>query len=549
MLPSTTQKGDALALGFIKTQKITLDENGKIVSGSASIVDTVYGNYGAYHSKQQVRERLGRVIYLSKDKRSGIFLSPTRGLVRYEADSDTFTPVASDDPHILEVPESRPPEIHTVFGDAYLFLSFLQKSGLNAVLKKVFDKKDDYQRVICHLAHSILRDGGRISCQNFIAKSFLSYLVSDVANSSLLSDTRFFSMLGNDSVKLSFFRTFISQMRLSLPGFGKGCYIDSTPLPNDMEDNPFNALCCHGVSSSEVMMRLILVLDEESGLPVWYDIIPGNILDISTLQTAMEDVKASLDIDIDSLVLDAGYVSKELIEKVHIGTDRTLIGRMPARKGYPYKELYWKLYHQIREAKYTFVRNRHTYFGKKMEQEIFGHKMFCYVYVDQWNALSRFRDYILDHPEAYEAMKDKDKQWLSIKYGYFVLVSNIDTSPSDLLSQYFGRTEIESVFKTSKDYLRLLPISKWTDLTVRGKLLQDVIDTIFLLKFRQTISESGTSVSEIFGRAQSLMCFLNSNNDVIVETPSKKVKEYYNLLKTDIPTYIDLKKFAADLTG
>ena len=72
---------------------------------------------------------------------------------------------------------------------------------------------------------------------------------------------------------------------------------------------------------------------------------------------------------------------------------------------------------------------------------------------------------------------------------------------------------------------------------------------IFLLKFRQTISESGTSVSEIFGRAQSLMCFLNSNNDVIVETPSKKVKEYYNLLKTDIPTHIDLKKFAADLTG
>ena len=62
------QKGDALALGFIKTQKITLDENGKIVSGSASIVDTVYGNYGAYHSKQQVRERLGRVFTSARIK-------------------------------------------------------------------------------------------------------------------------------------------------------------------------------------------------------------------------------------------------------------------------------------------------------------------------------------------------------------------------------------------------------------------------------------------------------------------------------------------------
>ena len=134
-------------------------------------------------------------------------------------------------------------------------------------MKSVFDKKTDYERAICHLAHGVLRDGARISCESFIEKSFLSYLAGDVANSSLLSDTRFFSMLGKDSVKLSFFRTFVSRMRLVSPGFGRGCYVDSTPLPNDMVDNPFNALCCHGVSSSEVMMRLMLVLDDESGLP------------------------------------------------------------------------------------------------------------------------------------------------------------------------------------------------------------------------------------------------------------------------------------------
>lgn len=536
-------------MGFIKAQKIVRDENGNIVSGSASIVDTIYGNYGTYHSKQQVRERLGKVIYLSRDKKTGIFLSPTRGMVQYEADSDTFSPVMSDDARIPGTPGSSVPEIHTVFGDSYLFLEFLQKSGLNSILKSVFDKKTDYERAICHFAHGVLRDGARISCENFIEKSFLSYLAGDVVNSSLLSDTRFFSMLGNDSVKLSFFRAFISQMRLTSPGFGKGCYVDSTPLPNDMMDNPFNALCCHGVSSSEVMMRLMLVIDDESGLPVWYDILPGNILDISTVQTAVEDVKASLDIDISSFVLDAGYISKELIEKIHIGTDRTIIGRMPARKGYPYKELYWKLYHQMKEAKYTFVRNRHTYFGKKVEQELFGQKMFCYVYVDQWNALSRFRDYLIEHPREYGAMKDKDKEWLSVKYGYFILVSNIDTDPCDLLSRYFGRTEIECVFKTGKEYLDLLPISKWTDLTVRGKILQDIIDTIILLKFRAAVSGSGTSTSEIFGKTQSLMCFLNSNSEVIVETPNKKVKEYYKLLKTEIPTHINLKRYATQLFG
>lgn len=57
-------------------------------------------------------------------------------------------------------------------------------------------------------------------------------------------------------------------MREIHPDFGKGCYVDSTPLPKDIDDNPFNALCCHGVSSSEVQSRLVLVLDDETGLPV-----------------------------------------------------------------------------------------------------------------------------------------------------------------------------------------------------------------------------------------------------------------------------------------
>ena len=86
--------------------------------------------------------------------------------------------------------------------------------------------------------------------------------------------------MGENSLKVSYFRTFVAAMQKQAPSFGKGCYVDSTPLPNDIDSNPFNALCCHGVDSSEVMTRLILVLDEKTGLPVWYDIIPGNVLDI-----------------------------------------------------------------------------------------------------------------------------------------------------------------------------------------------------------------------------------------------------------------------------
>ena len=63
--------------------------------------------------------------------------------------------------------------------------------------------------------------------------------------------------------------------------------MDSTSLPNDIDNNPFNALSCHGIDSSSIQTRLVLVLDEETGFPVWYDIIPGNVLDISDIMNTI----------------------------------------------------------------------------------------------------------------------------------------------------------------------------------------------------------------------------------------------------------------------
>lgn len=441
-------------MAFIKVQKLVYGDDGSVKSGSAAIVDAVYGNFGSYHSKQAVREKLGKVVYLSPDKRSGVFLSPTRGLVEYDADSDAFQAVNRDDPRLPEGDFFPQTEIHTVFGDAFLLLNFLEKSGILSVLRSAFSERSEYERIICHLLHSVLRDGSKISCDNFISKSFASYILQDVPIGTLGADSAYFSAMGEDNRKMAFFREFVGMMQKRDPSFGKGCYVDSTPLPNDIVDNPFNALCCHGVASSEVMTRLVLVLDEASGLPVWYDIIPGNVLDVNTIMKIVNDVADSLSIEIESLVLDAGYVSRELVETFHIGTSKTIIGRMPARKGYPYKTLYWYVKSLLGRGKYDFVRKNHAYFGYCKKIELFGYEEFAYIYVDKYTALKRYSDYLVEHEEEYASLKDRDKDWLTVKYGYFVLLSNIDATPAELLSAYFGRTEIEHVFKETLNNAR-----------------------------------------------------------------------------------------------
>ena len=83
-------------MAFIKVQKVVKDSAGSVVSGSAAIVESVYVPGKQNHSRQRVRERLGKVIYLAEDKKSGIFLSPTRGLVQYNVLSDVFSSVESN---------------------------------------------------------------------------------------------------------------------------------------------------------------------------------------------------------------------------------------------------------------------------------------------------------------------------------------------------------------------------------------------------------------------------------------------------------------------
>ncbi len=536
---------------FIKVQRLERGEDGSVIKGTASIVDVYYDKNGKgknNHSKQVPREPLGKIIYLTEDKKSGIFLSPTRGMVEYSSRSDSFAEVDSSDPRLNKSELFPVTQVHTVFGDTFLLLKVFEKTGLLSIFQSVFSKKSDFERFLCHTMHGILKDGSKITCDNFIQKSFLSYLCSDIPISTLKSDFVHFSTMGNDKIKMGFFKEFITAMRLKNPNFGRGCYVDSTPLPNDIVDNPFNALCCHGVSSCQIQTRLVLVLDEETGLPIWYDIIPGNVLDINTLQTELKDVKTSLDIDIKRLILDAGYISKELIQLCPADScEHKFIGRMPARRGFPFMALYRSVKDLTSKGKYRFVRNGYYYFGHRREITVFGVKEYAYVYVDIFNADRKCKDYIIEHEDEYSKLPATKKDWLTVKFGFFVLISNIEDTPEQILTEYYGRTEIETVFKTSKEYLQLLPINKWTDATVRGKILQDIINTIALLVLRKEKQDPKISMSEIYGKAKSLMCFCNENDTVIVETPNKKVKQYYSLYGIKVPSQVQLQSVESAL--
>ena len=536
-------------MSYIRAQFIERDESGRITKGSAAICEAVYTRKPGKksHSVQKQVERLGKVIWLSDDGKSGIFLSKTRGLVEYSSVDNQFQEVAANDPRIAGHGLFPAPSIHTVFGDAYLLLHFMQAIGISGILSDVFPTDSDRRRFLCHSLHSILKEGARITCDLFVGKSVVSHLTGDVPASSLRTDTAFFTMMGDDKVKTRFFQAWIKAVRREHPEFGKGCYVDTTPLPNDAKDNPFNALCSHGVGHVAVQTRLVLVLDEATGLPVWFTLIPGNVLDANTIMQVVDDVKDTLDIEMNSVVLDAGYVTKELVRQYPTGAKRKMIARMPAKKGYPYKALYEEVKDKVGNGKYTFVRNSHMYFGDRKKITLFDTETWAYIYVDRYNALVNSTKWITEHAEEFEKMKMKDKTWTEVSFGYFVLLSNDDKTPAGLLDDYFGRTDIETVIKTGKEYVNLLPLCKWNETTIRGKILLDIIDLNIYLMLRKKVSGAKKAVTEMLGTAQSLMCHCDKNGIIKIETPNKQVKEMAKMMGAKIPAYMklsDLEKMA-----
>ncbi len=535
-----------------------LDGDGKIVSGSASVMESVYvpnkdgGKKG--HSKHVQREKLGKVVWLSEDRRKGVFLSPTRGLVEYCADCDGFEEVQPEDDRVRGLDLFPEPERHVSFGDAYLVLGTLHRCGYMRLLRGLFSSDEEFQRLLAHIVGKLTKNGCRAPLDVRTTNSFASYLVPSVPVQSLRSDTRFFEIMGADGTKVRFFKSFVDTMKRIVPGFGKACYVDTTPLPNSIENNPFNALSSHGTDSVGVMSRLAFIIDSVTGLPIWFEIIPGNRLDFTTLGKEMKDVEETLGIKLESFVLDAGYVCREMIENFDIEEGlreggRTMAARMPAKKGYPFKELYTGARNLFGNGKYAFAREGHHYFGIRREVEVFEKKVYAYVYLDKNNASYRFGKWLSD-PEnraEFDSMTDRDKTWRMHKDGFFVLVSNIKEEPDGMLDRYFGRMAIEVSFKTIKEYLELLPLCKWSDVTVKGKILCDVIAHVCYSELRKCARKAGMSVPEMLGVGQGVSCLRTGNGFVIVDQPNRQAKAAYGACGLAIPSNFSLEDYAIEM--
>jgi hypothetical protein len=467
-------------------------------------------------------EYLGRVISLE----DGIFYNNKRGKFKFTEDDgyqdihDDITTIQKEK-YILE------------FGGMWIFDQILKKSNLDQVIDNIIPHdKDNLKSLLAY----ILMERGLSLCyaESWFIDSYARILYPEaLPKSQRISE--FLHRLGNDSVTDRFFKlylTHISHNEIENGNCKLPVIIDSTGVPNNI-NVPVTAISNHnGDINNE--FRLIYVVDQLSGLPIYFRYIAGNIIDISTLGTTIKELSL-YGIDILSAVLDAGYYSSENIRNL-FDLEISFVMRMTGHRT-QFKELIKTHGKNLRHFKNAVkYRNKILYVKKvliTLEDEF---DAFAYIILDPYRLNQEEETAVL------RALEDKSKQEKiqenMIFHGKFILVSNKDLEVEQILPFYFQRQLIEQIFDVLKNNACLLPVRVHSDESIRAFLIISFLVTTIYLKTNLYLKDSRFSAKEAFFKMNKLKVKIFDKENVIQE-PTKIQKEILQKLKIQLPFPIE----------
>ena len=268
-------------------------------------------------------------------------------------------------------------------------------------------------------------------------------------------------------------------------------------------------------------VNLALVFGEESSLPVYYRVLPGNITDVSTVKKLLKDVEF-LEIDKLKLVMDRGFYSANNINALYKGYYKFLIS---VRTGSAFvseaiaaaKEVIQDfrnyderhdVYSYSVPAKWPFVqRDRH---GEVVLSE--ARRIYIHVYYNGNRAeeekrrfaksLSLTESTLVAGGELSEFQKSLCTKYLRVKttakrgirveyneeniskymnsVGYFVLLSNDIKDSAVAIETYRKKDVVEKAFGNLKERLEMRRTTVHSDETLEGRFFLQFLALIYV---------------------------------------------------------------------
>lgn len=466
---------------------------------------------------------LGRVL----DKERGIYQNRERGAFAYNLESNAYESAPAE--YVRPGNGRRKEPLIVDFGDVFFLDEFIRSSGLATAVDAIGYGNPDTLKAM--LSYYMLNSTSNRYAQDWWEGSYARILYPNASLSSRrVSD--FLAAVGDEYSQREFFREYFRIPEKS-GNRTENILIDSTGLPNSIHF-PLTAISNHnGEISNEV--RLIYVVQQDTGLPIYFRYCPGNVIDATTPVRCMAELKEQ-GVNTKFAILDAGYYTEENIKEFY-DSKISFITRLKENLKL-YKELLAGHLDSLESKENLVEYNGRYVFLKCVPCQLCGNSAYAYVGLDierksseAHKTFRRAKDKKLTTDQVYDTIQQQ---------GAFILISSRRIAADKVLPLYYTRQQIEQIFDIGKNYADMLPLRVRTEETFRGHLMITFVATVVLKKIQDTLKTTSTSPASLFLNLRNHKCKVYQDK-VITQEAFKKANDSYKLFGIKCPVAIPLK--------
>jgi hypothetical protein len=495
------------------------------------------------------RRHGGKDIYLGVviNEEEGVFYNRNSGYFRFTV-AGGRVPLSSDEAEYIALArkyggKKDRKRLILDFGDAWFLEHILEMSGLKKLFASVLPQESD--TLLSLLAFKLLDSNANSYAERWFAGSYAQYLYPKaVLASPRISE--FMERLGKEETKRTFFDAYTPYLK-ELPGVSENVLIDSTGLPNDIHFEYTRVNNHNGVINKEA--RLIYVVERNTGLPVYFRYVAGNIVDVITLRVTINHLKAQ-DMEVKHGILDAGYCSEKNVNNLYDSNIPFLI-RLPNNA--LAKGLVREYGMDVRGKEYALEYGDRLLFMKRVSIELFGHVAYAYIAIDfdrQIDEQERYyRKAAANSRKKEKGNESKEGETDENDMGYFVLISSEMLDVFEVMPLYYMRQIIEQTFDFAKNDVALVPLRTHTDETFRGHLMLSFMATILLITVRRVLKTRKKTSELPAVQALKAMRYIKCNvfpRSIVTSEPSKYANLIIDELKLSVPGVINLFRYYLD---
>lgn len=448
----------------------------------------------SFWDKEKKQSRNKRVCVGKLDPTSGELISSKR-LVSAAEQAASQNPVTTATAEIV--------------GASIVLDTITERLGLRTLLKSCFPKEHSQ---ILTMAYYLASKGTPLSHCGTWCKGH-AHPFGEV-----LTDQRISEVLR--SITIDGKQTFLNRWMKNVLEDDYLCY-DITSVSSYSELNEYIKYGHNRDNEKLPQLNLAMLFGQNSGLPVYFERMPGNITDVTTLNNLLETFKA-LELKSFNYVMDKGFYSKKNVDKLFASTAKFTVSVPLNNK--------W-VQHAIDEI-HTVIHSPEGY--RKVDEEIiYVHsrlypwgkdKRRCYLHlyynarkradaVDQFNErLVNYKEelesgkLVAEHQEAYEeffVVKTTPKRGTKVTYnteavsqyinryaGFQAILTNSIKDPVRALQIYRDKDVVEKCFSDLKNQLDMKRLRMHSSATADGRLFVQFISLIYISALRKEMRKS-----------------------------------------------------------